>query len=238
MLLELLADLVGRDAAIAHQVRLAIDALHDLADVLAVDVRNVAGLETAAALDQRHDGVLRRDRLAVVDVLGLAADERLVRLDRLAGAAHRAVIRLGIEAHRLADAHGEEPGALVGDAERPMQLMRADALLAGGHQVEAQHPLRQRDLAALHDAADRHRERLLAVVAVDQAFAVRLAGEARDVRRAAVRADRAIRPAKAFEMGAGRILVVENRVREIDGHDTFPVLLRGMYDSVRLMSSI
>ena len=34
-----------------------------------------------------------------------------------------------------------------------MKLMGADALLAGGHQVEAHQPLVQGDMAALHDRA-------------------------------------------------------------------------------------
>ena len=53
--------------------------------------------------------------------------------------------------------------------------------LLAAMQMEGQNPLRQRDVAALHDGADRHRELLAAGAAVEQPGAVRLAFQAVDV---------------------------------------------------------
>ena len=82
-----------------------------------------------------------------------------------------------------------------------MQLMRRHAFLAGVHQVKGQNPFVQRDMAALHDGADRHGEMVAAGVALKQARTVRFAFKALIVARvgiAAMWAKRAIRPAEAF----------------------------------------
>src|ERR1700722_12642580 len=55
----------------------------------------------------------------------------------------------------FADAMAEEPSRLVGHAEHALELERAHALLARAHQVHREQPLGQRNLAALHDRADR-----------------------------------------------------------------------------------
>ena len=56
--------------------------------------------------------------LAFVNVLLFAADEGLVALKNLAGAAERASLRVGL--HRFANAHAEKPRALVRDIEHAL----------------------------------------------------------------------------------------------------------------------
>src|SRR5690242_4191676 len=105
------------------------------------------GAHLAAALDQRQDGMF-----VAVAALGsryafLAADERLVGLDRIAGwAAQR---RQGAVPHRLADTMAHEPRCVVLDAEDAMKLVAADTLLRRGHQTNRLQPLVQRNVAAL-----------------------------------------------------------------------------------------
>ncbi len=50
--------------------------------------------------------------------------------------------------------------------KHPLQLLGADALLAGRLELGRQQPRRERDLAALHDGADGNGERLAAVLAL------------------------------------------------------------------------
>ena len=98
--------------------------------------------------------------------------------------------------------------------------MRRDAFLARRHQAERQRPFVQRDMAAFHDGADRDSERFAAGVALIHAGAMRLAfNERRLFDHAAMRANGlAIWPADRLEIGARRVLIVENRVCEIEGH--------------------
>src|SRR5437667_68124 len=149
----------------------------------------------AAALDQRHYGFLwRRSRISAV--LGFATRKGLVALDELAFATKRLWIDL---AHCLADTMRHKPRGLVGNAEGAMQLMCREPLFAGRHQAIGQNPFVERNVAALHDGSDRHRESLIACVAMEQSRPVRLAIEPVDpLCLSAVRAVWAIGPADLF----------------------------------------
>jgi hypothetical protein len=93
-----------------------------------------------------------------------------------------------------------------------VELVCAHALLGGAQQVHRQEPFVDRYLGSLHDGADRHRELLAAVVALDDAGAVRLALQPGDaLLLAAVGADRAVRPQATLQVLAGGILVGEDR---------------------------
>ena len=82
-------------------------------------------------------------------VLLLAADDGFVGFNGPAGAAKRSRVGLG---HGLADAMAHEPRRLVGHSKRATDLVGADALLAGGHEVGGPQPLIQRHLGAFeHD---------------------------------------------------------------------------------------
>ena len=73
-------------------------------------------------------------------------------------------------------------------------------------------------MAILEDRPDAHRERLAAGVALAQAGPGRLALEPPDfggIDIAAMRANRTIGPAKAFQMLPRLVVIVEDRVRQI-----------------------
>ena len=123
------------------------------------------GTGRPAALNQRHDGMLVGVATLFRHVL-LLADERLVDLYYSALATHR---RQGARCHRLADAMRHEPGCLVGDVQRSHELVAADALLGGAHQVNSLKPQVKSNVAGLEHRADRDRELALARTAAAQA---------------------------------------------------------------------
>src|SRR5439155_25559337 len=82
----------------------------------------------------------------------------LVKFKGLALAAERRAVIT----HSLADAVRQEPSRLVCDPESAVQLVSRDAFLAGTHQADCQQPFVQRDMRALEDHADAHRELALA----------------------------------------------------------------------------
>jgi len=103
-----------------------------------------------------------------------------------------------------------EPSGLVGHAKRAVELMAADALLAGAHEMRSEHPLVQRDFAALEHCADRDGELRAAVAAEIQARTMGLTLEKAISRYAtAMRTNRAIRPAYGFQMAARCVVVGE-----------------------------
>jgi hypothetical protein len=97
--------------------------------------------------------------------------------------------------------------------------MRADAFLAGGHQMCGKQPFVQRNMRFLIERAHDCRERLLAgaafIEARARAFAMQLGCF---VYSAAMRANRTIRPAHFFEMRAGGVFIGECLVGKIAGH--------------------
>jgi hypothetical protein len=83
--------------------------------------------------------------------------------------------------------------------------------------MKAEDPLCQRNVAALHDRAVRHREMATAGVALMQAGPMRLALETSDaVKHAAVRTERTVRPADRLKVLAGDFIVVEYGISKID----------------------
>ena len=92
-----------------------------------------------------------------------------------------------------------EPSALVRYSEHPVKLVGAHALLAGTQEMERHQPLIQSDMAALHQRPGRDREILPAFLlgaAIPAGLIFELVGV---VYRAAVRANRAIRPTLGFQ---------------------------------------
>ena len=174
------------------------------------------GADFAVALYQRHNGVLRRDRFALVHVLRLAADIRLVCLDCLATAADRA-FRVSGWRHGFADTLAHEPCRLIGHAKGAMNMMSADAFLCSRHQERGQQPLVERDFRLLENRADRHRVGLLARLALVEARARAFAFQFRRLMLGAtVRAYRAFRPTLGFQVFAGLLGIAENRIGQID----------------------
>jgi hypothetical protein len=114
--------------------------------------------------------------------------------------------------HGEANAVGHEPGGLVGDAKRTMNLMAADALLRRREQMRCEQPFGQADLGSLEHGAHGHGVLFTAGHALLQAGAVGFAIECiRAFRRAAMWAYRTIRPAEPFQVFAGFGVVVELR---------------------------
>ena len=161
-------------------------------------VGDVVRTHLAAALDQRHYGLLVRDRSCVSAVCSFAADVCFVALNKLAFTAEWAGIN---RAHGFANAVRHEPRGLVSHSERAVQLVRRHAFFAAADKAKRERPFVQRDMARLHDGAGRYRERAVARIAMNEAGAMRLAVEAVDLLNlAAVRAKGSVRPADRLEM--------------------------------------
>ena len=135
-----------------------------------------------------------------------ATIESLVNFDRLAAATHRG--EQDPRPHRFANAMGEEPSGFVRNAQGPVELMGADALLAGGHQVERLKPDVQLDMAAFHDALGRHAE-VLAAFPGAAAIDAGLLSREELVDCSTVRANALSSPAETFKVLAGCFVVLE-----------------------------
>src|SRR5262249_38335335 len=138
----------------------------------------------------------------------LATDVGLVRFDCSATRTKQFCRLVG---HRVTDTVRHEPRRLVSHTENAVDLVAADALLAGTDQVRLQPPLVQRDLGPLENGAHGHGELRTAVSTEPKTGTVRLAVKAAIALCAAtVRAYRARRPAQAFKVLAGGFFVAES----------------------------
>src|ERR1700738_439406 len=108
----------------------------------------------------------------------------------------------------MADTVRQMPSRAVrADIEFPLKLKRGDAFLCRAEQRERHQPFAQGKMRVLEDSPDRDRELLVAVIALENARAVRMPLEPGYVlSSAAMRANRAIRPEDAFNRLAGFIL--------------------------------
>lgn len=215
--------------AVCHQV--GVNRVHlcvqNGAQGNSIDGRKVHGAHHAAALDQREHHLLAHAAdflavaLAAVLVGFLAAYIRFVRLNGAARAEHAAR-----SLHRFAEAMRHEPRGFVGHAEHALDLLAGNALLAARHERCCKDPFIKADLGTLEHRAYGYGELIAAMAAVIQAETMRFALELGNaVTRAAVRANRAIRPADGFKIFAGSSGVVESGFFEgVFSHD----LLQGM----------
>jgi hypothetical protein len=134
----------------------------------------VGGAHAATSLHQRVNGVLLRDWLPALRVLGLAADVGFVALQVAALATDG--VAVGVDLHGLADAHAEEPSrAVAAKVQLALHLLGADTLLGGGHLVKGQRPLGQRQVRAFHYRLGGNGECTKAIVALEKSRPVRLA---------------------------------------------------------------
>ena len=140
---------------------------------------------------------------------------RFIGYDDLAGAAKLAFTCRRL--HCLANSVRHEPsGAIRAKAKHPHELVGANTLFARGHQMKAENPLVERDMAGLHHGPDRDRKGRAARVALEHPRTVRLAVYERGfVHNAAMRADRTIRPVERLKVRAGRFGVGEDREGEV-----------------------
>jgi hypothetical protein len=106
----------------------------------------------------------------------------------------------------------QEPCRLIGYAKLALDLVRADPLLRRAHQVDREQPVAEGDRRILENRPDANRELLAAMAALLQpvpnsAALILDAFENVDpIRRAAVGADRAIRPAQPLDQLASLTL--------------------------------
>lgn len=213
--LSVLARLVGHHTGFLGDVL-----LEDREQGLGAEIIDDHGaLLARVPVDEAQHLVLVSVATALLLALGLlgavVADEGLVDLDNATAAAHGGQ---GAVAHGLTDAVGQEPRALVGDAEEAVDLVAAHALLGRAHEVGGLEHLRERDMGALEDGADLHRELLAARLL--SALAEAKAGFAEIVvltHGAAVRAHRTLRPESRFKMGEGCFFAVKVGLGQ-DGH--------------------
>ena len=113
---------------------------------------------------------------------------------------------------------GQEPRRFVSDAQVPMKLMGANALLGGRHQEERLKPDVQLDMAAFHDALGGDAE-ILAALLDAAAVDARLLGGEGLVDGPAVRANAIGAPAKGFKVFPGSFGGLEmGRVEHGFGH--------------------
>ena len=129
----------------------------------------------------------------------LPADVGFVHLHDPASAAHGGKLA---GPHGLTDAVGEEPRGLVGDPQDPVELVRGAALLGAAKQVDGLQHLAQGDAAMLENGPHLDRELLAAglLVAFPDANpgGLPLAQLGGGPDRAAMRANRAIRPERSL----------------------------------------
>ena len=137
---------------------------HDLDPVLAL-------VAARAGINEGQQDVLMRAATARLGHLEPSADDGFVNLDH---AAARAEIRVAIIAHGFADSVGHEPSDIRGHAQSAMQLLAADALLAGTHQMDRLQPKVHGNVAGLEDGTDLDGEGLAAAAAFVGADAVDL----------------------------------------------------------------
>jgi hypothetical protein len=194
---------------------------------ISVELR-VLPLHLAAALDQADHRALGRRPGAPTLGVGPAAPLRrrhevlpltevgFIALDDLPDATKRVQAS---RAHRLADAMAHEPRGLERDAQGPVQLVGADALLARRHQVDGLQPHVHGHMARLEDRAYLDREGLPALIALVGADPSALAAHLADaLDAAAVRADGAVGPEAGLDEPIGGRLIVEVAVGENGRH--------------------
>jgi len=183
---------IGMQIVVQHVMHFGPDGL--------LRTRDLARADLSATFHKRNEFlVLLAGATGCTLRLGRTAKFNFVGFHNLPRATERRFVRGGC--HRFPDPMRHEPSRLVRYAEHSMQLVGRNAFLGRRHQVKAQNPLVQRDMALFHDRADRHRERLAASVALIHARAMRLALNERGfVHNSTVRADWAIRPVQGFKV--------------------------------------
>jgi len=127
----------------------------------------------------------------------------------------------GVVAHCFPDAVRHEPSGSQRDAQGAVQLVAADALLAGTDQIDRLQPQVHGNVAGLKDCAYLDGEGLAALVALVSANAGGLAAHLADpLHAAAMRAHRAISPDARLYISVGGFFIVELGAGK-DGHGAY-----------------
>src|SRR5664280_2360813 len=107
----------------------------------------------------------------VLRTLAAVSVVRLVNLYRLSRTAHGATAHAR---HGLAKPVHHEPSGFVSDANRPVDFVGGNAVLARIEHVRGHPPLSQGNLGPLENSADSHGELAFAIVAIEQTGTMRL----------------------------------------------------------------
>ena len=174
-------------------------------------VHNQTARASGAAVYEGQHLVLVLITASFLRALGLlgavVTDKGFVHFD---GAAALPEYFKAIRLHRLADAVPHEPRGFEGHAEGAVQLVGADALLAGCDQEDGLQPKAQRNMARLEDGPNLHGKRLTAVIALVGAYAGALADHLADsLKTAAMRANGTIWPDARFYKLICRFFIME-----------------------------
>src|SRR6266404_9195878 len=224
MVRKLLADLAIVKRAVSHETRIRRDVLFERAlDARKELAGDVSGTNLAAPLNQCEHGFLVAVPTALV-ASRLTADVSLIGFNRLAARAHQATARNVV--HCVTDAVSHEPSRLIGHAKRAMELVAADAFLAGTQQVDRREPFGEGNLGTLEYGSDSHAELFATVLALPQAGAVRLALKLVVIaNRTTMRAGDPVRPTQGFKVFASFVVVAEVGCGEGGSHDCSPLIV-------------
>ena len=184
-----------------------------------LDVRDGLDAHLAATLD--GSGYPRlADAVPGTDAAPLAADQRLIHLDHTKqGRPSR-----DVAPHGRPDTMAQVPRGLVGDADRPLDLVRADALLRFADQVDGHEPLPEREVRVVEDRSRGDAEAVAAPVAVELVAGADLGNG----HVAAARASDLTRPAQLFEVFPASLFIAEllDQRNQIDSrgvnHGSYP----------------
>jgi len=198
------------DRRIGHQAAFVMHVLTDHGHGSAMVKEG--GPNVAAALNEAHDNRVVRLAPEASGTARLAGPREFgfVRLNDLPRAAKRPQITA--RSHREADAVAKMPRGFHAAAKDALKLARRDAFLAGAHEVDGLKPESEGEFAFLENSPHADRERLPAGVALAQASAGRLSGQAADLGLIvvlAMRADRTTGPKLALDVLKRRVLVVK-----------------------------
>lgn len=196
---------------IGHEARALVDLrLKQRLQGICGDARDMKRADVALALNQRDNFLLFAAVRALAKSLVLA-EIGFIGFDNAASAFAAEFLAL-IFSHGKANAMAHKPCSFESDAKNPVELVRADAFLARGNQVDRLQPQVKLNLAVLEDGPDSHGERLAALVALIDAKAGAIAIQLADaLHSAAARARSTIRPYARFNEGERSFFVVEVR---------------------------
>jgi hypothetical protein len=176
----------------------------NLRDSGTVDMEATGG---TATLNEGQNCILVAPSGAAFWLSFLPSYEGFVGFHNFASTAHRLDTD---NTHSLPQTVRHEPSGFQGNTQSPMELIAADALLAGAQQIHGLDPKPHWNMARFEYGPNLYGELFAALVALVQANPSRVSAHLADaLGAAAMRADRAVRPHVGFNPGVSGGFVVE-----------------------------